>query len=407
MNRARFALTLLTATAAFGVLATAPQGQAACCYFSALGSDVTQPAQKAFLTWDPTTRMVSFTVQPKFEGDAGDFGMVIPTPNRPRLNEMPRAFFKELATFTILKPMPQGKYKPGVVSSGGFAMFGGGMMGGMGGSAGRESTVRVLEAGVVGSLDYKIVAAERADDLYDWLKENRYTYDGDEEMLKSYLSRRWFFTVMRIDPRQMKRSANGKYTGEVTPTRFTFRYRTLVYPLRITVPSVENSTDALFYIHAPTKMDLPGRFSYQFQWTPTYRKALSLAIPERMTEAEHLWNEAAEKELPELTKRQDAVRKEDPHWTATRLEWAGKLTPNDLAVFNDPRRFGRSADPEAILNLRLLRGHLQPDQWLTKMSRTFRPSEMTEDLEFVEARVGESADESEYTHLLPAGLAPP
>jgi len=39
----------------------------------------------------------SFTVQPKFEGNAADFGMVIPTPSRPKLDEMPRDFFKELA----------------------------------------------------------------------------------------------------------------------------------------------------------------------------------------------------------------------------------------------------------------------------------------------------------------------
>lgn len=407
MNRAKASATLLTAAATFCLLAAAPRGRAACCYFSALGSDVTQPAQKAFLTWDPETRMVSFTVQPKFEGNAGDFGMVIPTPNRPRLNEMPRAFFKELATFTILKAMPPGKYQKGVVSGGGGgAMFGGGMAGG-GGLGGRPSTVQVLETGVVGSLDYKIVSAERADDLYDWLKENHYAYEGDEEMLGSYLSRRWFFTVMRIDPRQMKRDGNGKFVGEVTPTRFTFRYRTLVYPLRITAPSVETTTDALFYVQAPVKMDLPGRFSYQYQWMPTYRKSLSLMIPERMTPVEEHWNEVADAELPAIQKREAEIRKEDPAWVRSRLDWAGKLTQQELAVLNDPRRFDRTADTSAILDLRLLRGHLQPDRWLTKMRRVFRPAEMTEDLEFVEARLGEGPDESEFTHLLPAGLAPP
>ena len=92
-------------TIAGSVLApfTARQAQAACCYFSALGSDVNQPAQKAFLTWDPQEKVESFTVQPKFEGNAADFGMVIPTPARPKLDEMPRDFFKELAVFTILE----------------------------------------------------------------------------------------------------------------------------------------------------------------------------------------------------------------------------------------------------------------------------------------------------------------
>ena len=47
-----------------------------------------------------------------------------------------------------------------------------GMPGG-GAAMGRPSTVKVLEAGIVGSLDYKIITAERADDLFAWLKENK------------------------------------------------------------------------------------------------------------------------------------------------------------------------------------------------------------------------------------------
>jgi hypothetical protein len=32
----------------------------------------------------------------------------------------------------------------------------------------------VLEAGVVGTLEYTIIEAGRADDLFAWLKDNRY-----------------------------------------------------------------------------------------------------------------------------------------------------------------------------------------------------------------------------------------
>src|ERR1700688_1436352 len=84
---------------------------AACCYFSAKNADILQPAQKAFLTWDPAEQVETFTVQPKFEGNALDFGMVIPTPGKPKLGEMPRDFFKMLAVFTILEPMDIEKYK--------------------------------------------------------------------------------------------------------------------------------------------------------------------------------------------------------------------------------------------------------------------------------------------------------
>src|SRR5580692_7879824 len=91
-------------TAALVALAASSTGaQAACCYFSAKNADILQPAQKVFITWDPAEKVESFTVQPKFEGNALDFGMVIPTPTQPKLHEMPRDFFKHLAVYSILK----------------------------------------------------------------------------------------------------------------------------------------------------------------------------------------------------------------------------------------------------------------------------------------------------------------
>src|SRR5438067_5349984 len=101
----RRSLTRLVSTAAVLALlsATAPGIQGACCYFSAKNADILQPAQKVFITWDPKEKAETFTVQPKFEGNALDFGMVIPTPSQPKLHEMPRDFFKHLAVYTIMR----------------------------------------------------------------------------------------------------------------------------------------------------------------------------------------------------------------------------------------------------------------------------------------------------------------
>src|SRR5262245_11415958 len=103
---AGFAVTL--------VAVMASKTDAACCYFSAKNADILQPAQKVFLTWDPQEKVETFTVQPKFEGNALDFGMVVPTPSQPKLHEMPRDFFKHLAIYTILKrrEFPQTKLRP-------------------------------------------------------------------------------------------------------------------------------------------------------------------------------------------------------------------------------------------------------------------------------------------------------
>src|SRR5689334_4888560 len=161
-------------------LAQSTSARAACCYFSAKNADILQPAQKVFITWDPQEKVETFTVQPKFEGNALDFGMVIPTPSQPKLHEMPRDFFKHLAVYTIMKKreLPQSKLlwllqpQPNVVDGRARGIMGlptaqeaVGLI-----YAPRAPEIKILEAGVVGSLDYKIIEAGRADDLFQWLK---------------------------------------------------------------------------------------------------------------------------------------------------------------------------------------------------------------------------------------------
>src|SRR5437763_15505886 len=121
-----------------GLLAGASSAHAACCYFSAKDKDILQPAQKVFITWDAVEKVESFTVQPKFEGNALDFGMVIPTPSKPTLDEMPRDFFKELAVYSILKKreQPQSKLLPIPVLLG--AARAGGVGGGFGNDKGKD-----------------------------------------------------------------------------------------------------------------------------------------------------------------------------------------------------------------------------------------------------------------------------
>ena len=152
-------LFLAALSAALASPAAAP---AACCYFSAKNTDILQPAQKVFITWDPAEKVETFTVQPKFEGNALDFGMVIPTPTQPKLHEMPKEMFKHLAYYSILKSreFPQSKLLPVHRFRGGFGGPPGAPMAAMKQSADKDAStapkpppVRVIDAGVVGSLD--------------------------------------------------------------------------------------------------------------------------------------------------------------------------------------------------------------------------------------------------------------
>jgi hypothetical protein len=441
----------------------------ACCYFAAKDKDILQPSQKAFITWDPATHTETFTVQPKFAGNAADFGMVIPTPSQPRLDEMPRDFFKELAVYTILKnrEYPQSKLlvSPGRggAGAGGGGFGGGGFGGGFGGapSLPRRPSVKVLEAGVVGSLDYKILSAGRADDLFTWLKARDYHYSGDEATLDFYVKKKWFFTVMKIDTLQMKRKADGTFDGEVTPTRLQFHTAKLVYPLKITQISVKEKTEALFYVQAPYKTDLPDDMTYQFQWIPMlqnaqgwYRKGIF--GPEKLPGHGDQWLQAASNRIPKLLKRGRELgfnfvsgKRPEPNHEgriAATLEWAKLLTADDIKQLNGDAPFSekvpdvdegystsdlkdaktadatrrviqerldkdrrerpggylvREAPEDEVAKLRILKGHLQEGQFLTKFRKTFTKGEMDDDLFILPAKLGPAEDRSEYEEILP------
>jgi hypothetical protein len=326
-NRAR--RRRLAALFAFGGALTAftvtPVARAACCYFAAKDKDINQPGQKAFINWMPSDKFEEFTVQPKFEGNAIDFGMVIPTPSQPKLAEMPRDFFKDLAIYTILMPLPEAIWTglepppmPSAVPKGAITEGAAPVR--------RDSTVKVLESGVVGSLDYKIIVAERADDLYQWLKDNKYSYSGDEATLDFYVKKKWFFTVMKIDSKAMKKAPDGSYLGEITPTRFRFDTDKCIYPLKITQISVKTATDALFYVQSPEQMDLDGDLSWMHSYRVMYLTYMlgCGASPEQ------------QRELEEHNRWLEAKRAKNPGFETCKLEWARKLGEDEIAVLEDP-----------------------------------------------------------------------
>jgi hypothetical protein len=441
-----------------------PEVESACCYFTAKDKDILQPAQKVFITWEPVEKVETFTVQPRFEGNASDFGMVIPTPAKPKLDEMPRDFFKSLAVYTIMKKreQPQSKFLAERIDR--FALQANAVKattaaGGEGKP--RSTTVKVLEKGIVGNLDYKIIEAGRADDLYEWLKENKYSYAGDESTLDFYIKKKWLFTVMKIDTMQMKRRPDGSFDGEVTPTRFQFASDKLIYPLKITQLSVKDQTEALFYVSAPYKTDLPGDNTYQFQWVPMlqnaqgwYAKGIfgSNDLPGKADD----WLKAVKNDVPTIIQKGNALgfafvsgQRPTPNRDgriATTLEWAKKLTADDIKILKGEMPYsekvpdvdegfteadfkdGKKAEaiykviqmrldksrkerpggylvreaPEAdVKALKILSGHLKEGQFVTKFRKTFTKAEMDDDLLIVPAKWGNAEDSSDYEEILP------
>jgi len=454
-RRGNFALLALAAGLAF-----APTADAACCYFSAKNADILQPAQKVFLSYDPAEKVETFTVQPKFEGNALDFGMVIPTPTQPKLHEMPKEFFKHLAIYTILKKREVPHSKLLIDPRVRYRRFATGAelqsrRDSADKSAPERPKVVVLEAGVVGSLDYKIITADRADDLYQWLKENKYNYSGDEATLGHYVKQKWIFTVMKIDTAAMKKNKDGSFAGEVTPTRFQFASEKFIYPLKITQISVKDKTEALFYVQAPHKVDLPGDWTYQYTWIPMLQAATG-CTPGGIQGGGEQWVKAIGGQIPALLARsrelgfnfvagQRPNPGKDGHIPTT-MEWARRLKAEDIKILKGEspysekvpnvdegftqadmkdvkkadairkiilarlekarkdRPFGflvREVPADDQKALTQLAGHLQEGLFITKFRKSFCRDEMNDDIVFQPARQGDQEDTSEYEEILP------
>src|SRR5262249_11875306 len=254
---------------------------------------------------------------------------------------------------------------------------------------------------------------------------------------------------------------DGTFAGEVTPTRFQFASEKLVYPLKITQISVKDKTEALFYVQAPYKCDLPGDMTYQYQWVPMlqnargwYAKGIfgTYDLPGKGDD----WLKAIEKQIPELLRRGQELgfnfvsgQRPLPNRQgriATTLEWARKLTPDDIRVLQgdaaysekvpdpdegytqkdvqDPKKaeevykvirerlatyererpggyLTREAPEADRKQMKILVGHVQQGQFVTKFRKTFTKGEMSDDLLIVPAKLGDAEDKSEYEEILP------
>jgi hypothetical protein len=253
----------------------------------------------------------------------------------------------------------------------------------------------------------------------------------------------------------MKKNKDGSYAGEVTPTRFQFTSGKLVYPVKITQLSVKDKTEALFYVQAPHKVDLPGDISYQYQWVPLLQAASGCTpggLPARSAD----WLKTMEGHTPGLLKRGQELgypfvsgKRPQPNAqgrTPTAMEWAKRLTTADIRVLkgeapysekvpdvdagftradlNDAKRaeaiykiirdrlaqsrkerplgyLVREAPADDIRQLQQLAGHLQAGLFITKFRKVFTRDEMNDDLELVAATQGQSEDRSEYEETLP------
>ncbi len=122
-------------------------------------------------------------------------------------------------------------------------------------------------------------------------------------------------------------------------------------------------------------------------------------MPEKVAQEEKDWQAVVKPKLAEFQRKAAEVQRLGRK--LTRMEYAKRLSEEDMGVLNGTVKYDREADKEAIDNLKILQGHLRKDLFLTKCRKIFYKDEMTDDLVFVPAKLGDKADAVVYDRILP------
>jgi HEAT repeat protein len=215
--------------------------------------DIKEPTQKAIICFDSGRE--DLLLQVKYEGPLEEFGWLIPTPSRPKVEQGKMEPFYELSQLT------QRHFgAPGA----------GGIKGGVAtlSAAGGEKRVKVLEIKTVGAYEVAILSAEDSDSLERWLKAHDYSFlEGKSKLVDEYTSRGWYFVAAKIElnrglgfksvlatrPSDTKSAAKARAriqsklsSGELHPLLISFDTPKAVFPLKISAVSGKASEVSLY-----------------------------------------------------------------------------------------------------------------------------------------------------------------
>lgn len=153
-----------------------------------------------------------------FQGNAEDFGWIIPTPGKPEVDKSSDELFASLANLTT----PTGHYYPQEM---GF------------GHAGSAKTpgVDIIETKKVEYYDVTVLKASESNSLADWLKKNNYQFPEESAYLfGDYIRNNWYFTAVRIDASNIGSNIEQQLkTGHAVPIKLVFKSKNIVYPMKI------------------------------------------------------------------------------------------------------------------------------------------------------------------------------
>jgi hypothetical protein len=255
------------------------------------GKAVVNSDQTVIIVWDAVAQEQHFIRQASFLGEADDFGFLVPSPARPNLSESGNEAFPYLMKLT--EPEIETRTRPS--SGGGGCSCGphdqtpkGGLDKGAKGVTG--GGVRVLEEKLVAGFQAKVLEADSATDLVDWLKTNGYAYSAAvEAWAKPYIKEGYKFTALKMakkaDEKEGKRVA-------ASALRISFKTKRPLFPYREpdskSAAAVLNAPARLLRIYFIAEARYKGELTKETPWTGKVAWANQLKSEERQKTLELL-----------------------------------------------------------------------------------------------------------------------
>ncbi len=185
---------------------------------------------QAFVTYSEPLRIQTLVVQPTFSGTATEFGMVIPIPAWPEINEAPEDMFEELWEYTGFQ-----EHVAMIATIEESTLLG-------------ESSVVVLEQKAVGDFETTLLTAGDAGDLVDWLNSHDFQFVGEDKANFDYYVQKggYYFVAMRVNMDEADVGADGMINGKLRPIEFVFKSEQPMLPFRIMAHDMDQMSFTLY-----------------------------------------------------------------------------------------------------------------------------------------------------------------
>lgn len=195
--------------------------------------------ESAVIIWEPSTKTQHFIRRATFQGEAKDFGFLVPTPTAPTLARVDDDIFDHLvrktSRQTVYRTETVNDFTPLILMPFLLTRLKNAE------TTGNSAPVEVLSTQKVAGYEAAILDATDAAALNKWLADNGYATTPDlTEWLEAYIAQRWIISAFKIDKAS-------EFEARTSAVRMTFTTDRPFFPYRepASQRTIDTSTRAL------------------------------------------------------------------------------------------------------------------------------------------------------------------